>query len=45
MSAKTHLLVCHSERSEESTATNVMQRTNTWILRCAQNDAMAEGTP
>ena len=28
----------YSERSEESTAADVMPRAYAWILRCAQND-------
>ena len=32
------LSVCHSERSEESKATNVAPRVCAWILRFAQND-------
>jgi type II secretion system protein H len=33
-------MICHSERSEESTATDEMRRSHAWILRCAQNDTV-----
>lgn len=39
------LSACHSERSEESTATNVAPRVCVWILRCAQNDNRVEDRP
>jgi ATP-dependent Lhr-like helicase len=40
-----HPPICHSERSEESTATLTMPTSPAWILRSAQNDKSGEGTP
>ena len=35
-------MFCHLERSEESTAANIMPHATEGILRCAQNDRTSE---
>jgi type II secretion system protein H len=35
-------MICHSERSEESTVAPAIRRSPAWILRCAQNDRVRE---